>query len=100
MSHREFPLKCMRVRRYSRRTEVLTIKDRSFNVTSATFDAILSCDDQEGWQLGWFFDVETEGVQFGDLLWRPRLYAEDLRLTVPDPRCLSGLRVAIPEAYD
>src|SRR5262249_46318680 len=55
---------------------MLAIRDRKFDVSAATFGAILSLDEDDGWLLEWSFEVQTTWRQFDGQTWHPRFYAE------------------------
>lgn len=79
---------------------MLTIRDRVFALSSATFGAILSLDEDLGWRFGWSFEFKTIGRRFDDQTWRPRLYAEALTLSLPAPVSLAGHTLEVADAYD
>ncbi len=79
---------------------MLSIRDRTFEVSAATFGAILSLDEDDGWQIRWQFDVQTIGRRFDDQTWCPHLYAETLRLSLPAPAALPGHSVQVLDAFD
>jgi hypothetical protein len=76
---------------------MLAIRDRIFDVSSATFDASLSLDEDAGWRFQWSLEVETVGRAFDGATWHPRLYAETLLLSLPSPDALPGHVVHVPE---
>lgn len=79
---------------------MLVIRDRTFDISSATLDAILALDEDAGWRFRWSFEITTVPRAFDGETWRPRLYAESLLLTLPSPDALSGHSIAVPEAYN
>ena len=79
---------------------MLTIRDRTFDLSSATFDAILSLDEDAGWQLQWSFEFEVIGRKFDGQIWQPRLYAETLKLSLPAPASLAGHTFHVSDAYN
>lgn len=79
---------------------MLTIRDRVFDLSSATFGAILSLDEDSGWRFEWSFEFKTIGRKFDDQTWQPRLYAESLELSLPAPESLPGYTLKVADAYD
>jgi len=79
---------------------MLAIRDRTFDLSSATFGAILCLDEDAGWRFQWSFEFEAIGREFDGRTWQPRLYAEALKLSLPTPAALTGHAVEIAEAYN
>jgi hypothetical protein len=79
---------------------MLAIRDRSFDVSSATFGAILSLDEDAGWRFQWSFEFTAIGREFVGATWQPRLYAEALKLSLPAPSLLPGHSFFVEDAYN
>src|SRR5262245_26225704 len=79
---------------------MLAIRDRTFDLSFATFGAILSLDEDLGWHLQWSFEFKAIGRDFDGHTWRPRLYAEALKLSLPSPVLLSGHSFFVEDAYN
>lgn len=78
---------------------MLTIHDRTFELSSATFGAILSLDEDARWSFQWSFEFKAIGREFDGTIWQPRLYAEALKITLPTPILLPGHSFLVVDAY-
>jgi hypothetical protein len=79
---------------------MLTIRDRTFELSSATFGAILSLDEDAEWRLQWSFEFKAIERAFEGATWRPRLYAEALMLSLPAPLMLPGHSAFVEHPYN
>jgi hypothetical protein len=79
---------------------MLTLRDRTFDLSSATFGALLSLDEDVGWHFRWSFEFNAIGRKFDGETWQPRLYAEGLELSLPAPLMLPGHSFFVEDAFN
>jgi hypothetical protein len=79
---------------------MLAIRDRMFDLSSATFGAILSLDEDAGWRFQWSFEFDSIAREIDGQSWEPRLYADALKLTLPAPVSLPGHTFPVPDVYN
>ncbi len=79
---------------------MLTIRDRVFDISSAKLGAIMSLDEDAGWQCKWYFEFETVARKFDDENWHPKLYAESLLISLPGPDALPGQSVQVHDPHN
>jgi len=78
---------------------MLTIRDRTFELSSATFGATLLLEEDTGWGFHWGFEFQAIGRKFDDRTWQPHLYAERLMLSLPTPVLLPGHSFFVEDAF-